>query len=231
MIKCFFVSARLSSALISWAALVAFTWTELSQASTITVKKIKGRSAVIEMSSPLEVGKTYNLESETLTLTTDYSTQFKSRINSVSLGFDLNMINASKVVDNSASFKGRYGWNHYSIEFGPVINIELYDKGFGTNTDYLIGGYFDYNAIENKAPQNLIYGPTVQLLVGNRNYDTGGSAQVTQGELGGFVTWFLNGSSIALRNEASYLYRRVNSSSTETTLSGFNAQIFLIYYF
>lgn len=210
---------------------LAFFHLQTSLASTITVKKVKGNSAVIEMSSALEVGKTYNLEGDTLTVQTDYTSQFKSRFNSVSLGLDLSMINANKVVDNSASFKARYGWNHRSFEFGPVINLSLYDKGFGTNTDYLVGAFLDYNLIDNKAPRDLIYGTILQIMLGNRAFDTGGSAQVTQGSLGGFVTWFINNSPVALRSEVSYLYRRVNSSSSETTLNGLTGQVYLIYYF
>jgi hypothetical protein len=220
-------SARLWSILF----LAALTLPLCSQATTITVKKVKGNSAVIEMSTPLEAGKTYSLESDAMTLQTDYSTQFKSRFNSISLGLDVSMINGNKVVDNSAAFKMRYGWNHRSFEFGPIINIDIYDKGFGTNTDYLLGGYFDYNYTDNKAPRDLIYGPTMQLLLGNRSFDTGGSSQVTQAQLGGFITWFINESPVALRSEATYLYRRVNSSSTETNLSGFTTQIYLMYYF
>lgn len=220
-------SARLWSTLF----LAFFTLSLHAQATTITVKKVKGNSAVIEMSSPLEAGKTYSLESDAMTLQTDYSNQFKSRFNSISLGLDVSMISGNKVVDNVAAFKMRYGWNHRSFEFGPIVNIEVYDKGFGTNTDYLLGGYFDYNYTDNKAPRDLIYGPTMQLLLGNRTFDTGGSAQITQAQLGGFITWFINESPIALRSEATYLYRRVNSSANETNLSGFTAQFYLMYYF
>jgi hypothetical protein len=216
-----------------WSTLIlAFMILPLSsQATTITIKKVKGNSAVIEMSSPLEAGKTYNLEADALTLQTDYSSQFKSRSNSVSLGLDVNLVSGNKVVDNTAAFKMRYGWNHRSFEFGPIVNIEIYDKGFGTNTDYLFGGYYDYNYNDNKAPRDLVYGPTLQLLLGNRSFDIGGSAQISQAQLGGFLTWFINGSPVALRTEATYLYRRVNASAAETTLSGFTTQMYLMYYF
>ncbi len=216
-----------------WSILFLFTLIlpHLARATTITVKKTKGNSAVVEMSSPLETGKTYSLESDTMTLQTDYAAQFKSRSNSVSLGLDINLINGNKVVDNTAAFNMRYGWNHRTFEYGALVNVELYDKGFGTNTEYLLGGYFDYNYTENKAPRDLIYGPTVQLSLGNRAFAAGGSAQITQGQLGGFLTWYINSSPVALRTEAAYLYRRVNSSDTETTLSGFTAQFYLMYYF
>ncbi len=223
--------ARLWSKTNLFATIAALLFTSTSLAATITIKKVKGNSAVIEMSSPLEAGKTYNLESDALTLQTDYSNQFKSRLNSISLGLDVNLMSGNKVTDNTAAFKGRYGWNHRNFEFGPLVSVEVYDKGFGTNTDYMIGGYFDYNSIDNKAPRDLIYGPTVQLFLGNRSFDSGGSAQITQGNLGGFMTWFINGSPVALRTEATYLYRRVNSSTSETTLSGVTAQMYLMYYY
>ena len=200
-------------------------------ATTITVKKIKGQQAVVEMSSSLEVGKTYNLESEGITLKTDFSTQFKSRLNSISLGAQLNLISGTKTLENTFVLNGKYGWNHSSFEFGPVINLEIYDKGFGTSTDYLLGLYYDYNIKENKSPTDLIYGPTVQFALGNKNYNAGGSSQISQLQAGGFTSWFINSSPVALRFELNYLTRKVISSNAENTLSGFNSQMYLVYYY
>lgn len=223
-----YTQPRLWSALLL--ALVLLT-TLSTHADSITVKKIKGNQAVVEMSSPLEIGKTYNLESENLTLSTDFSSQFKSRLNSISLGYNFNFLSANKTQDSTFAFFGRYGWNHSIFEFGPVIQVEIYDKGFGTNTTYLVGGYFDYNYGENKSPRDLVYGPTAQISLGNRNFESGGSAQLSQIQVAGFLTWFINRSPVALRIEVGYQTRRISAANDETTLSGAASQLYMMYYY
>lgn len=218
-----------------WPALItlmtAYLICSFSYATSITVKKIKGSQAVVEMSTPLEAGKTYNLETESLTLETNYSTQFKSRSNSVSLGFDLNFLNGPKTLDNNISFFAKYGWNHISFEFGPVLRASMYDKGFGTNISYLVGGYFDYNYADNKSPRDLVYGASVQAALGNKNYDSGGSAQLTYGQVALFLSWFINNSPVVLRTELGYQITKVTSAAAENTLSGVASQVYLMYYF
>lgn len=199
--------------------------------SSITVKKIRGKQAIVELNAPLEEGKTYQIETEKITLETDFSEQFKSRYNSISIGADLSFFSGTKTLDNNFSFIGKYGWNYTNFEFGPVVNLQVYDKGFGTSTTYLLGGYFDYNYIPNKAPCELIFGPSVQLLLGNRTFETGGSAQLSQAQLSLFLTWYINNSPLALKSELGYQIRRVTSSTGENDLSGVVSQIYMAYYF
>ncbi len=180
---------------------------------------------------PLEAGKTYNLETEKLTLDADFSQAFKSRYNSISLGSDLSFLSGTKTLDNNFSFYGKYGWNHTTFEFGPVLQLHIYDKGFGMNTTYLIGGYFDYNYTPNRAPREWIFGPSVQVSLGNRNFEAGGSAQLTQAKLSAFLTWYINNSPVALKTELGYQIQRVSSASDENDLTGVASQIYLTYYF
>lgn len=218
-----------------WASLliilVSLAFSITAWATSITIKKIRGKQAIVELDSPLEEGKTYQIETEKITLNTDFSEQFKSRYNSISLGADLSFFSGTKTLDNNFSFIGKYGWNYTNFEFGPVINLQVYDKGFGTSTTYLLGGYFDYNYTPNKAPRDLIFGPSVQLLLGNRTFETGGSAQLSQAQLSLFLTWYINSSPLALKSELGYQIRRVTSSTAESNLSGVVSQIYMAYYF
>lgn len=225
------MSKNIISKLFLIFSVLILTSYEKAHATSITVKKVKGNQAVIEMSSPLEAGQTYNLENEAVTLHTDYSAEFKSRYNSITLGASVALISGNKTLENDVRFIGRYGWNHSRFEFGPTLDFEVYDNGFGTGTNYLIGGYYDYNYVENRSPREMVYGPTVQFALGNRNYASGGSSQITQLQVGGFFTWFINGSPVALKTELGYLYRKVTSSAAESALTGFNSQIYLIYYY
>ncbi len=211
--------------------LVLLLTSQLSHGASITIKRIKGNQAVIEMNSPLEVGKTYNLETEALTLQTDYSTQYKSRINAISFGAQVNLVSGNKTLENNVLFTGRYGWNHSRFEFGPTVTLDISDTGFGTNTSYLIGGYYDYNYVENRNPRDLIYGPSAQFALGNNNYSGGGSSQITQFQVGGFLTWFVNNSPLALKTEIGYLYKKVTAAASDTTLSGVRGQLFFCYYY
>lgn len=143
----------------------------------------------------------------------------------------MSFLSGNKTQDSTFIFFGKYGWNHMTFEFGPVLQLDIYDKGFGVNTTYLVGAYFDYNYAENKSPRDLVYGPTVQLALGNRDFESGGSAQIAQGEVGGFLTWFINRSPVALRGELVYQIRRVSSSTDEVTLNGGGSRIYLMYYY
>jgi hypothetical protein len=48
--------------------LLLLIWSQVSLASSFTVKKIKGRQAIIETLVPLEEGLTYAIESDTVAM-------------------------------------------------------------------------------------------------------------------------------------------------------------------
>lgn len=205
-----------------------------SFADSFVVKKVKGKQAVIESTTELQEGKVYNLENDTkdtLAVSVPALSSFKSRYNSISLNIDMSFIKGSKTTENDFNLNARYGWNHTHFEFGPAVILDINNYGFGVNTNYLIGGYFDYNSVPNRSPRDLVYGPSGQFLIGNKNSDSGSRSQLTQIQASGFVTWFINQSPVAIRTEVGYVYKKVNSSSNETNLSGAVGKMFLMYYF
>lgn len=202
-----------------------------AQAQKFKVKKVKGRTALIESSIPLEEGKTYDLQTEAVSSDVNYSNSgFKSRQNSFTLGMDFSYIKGDTVQNNSYNLQARYGWNFSYLEFGVVGELTYLDRGAGSTTNLAAGGYFDYNLVTNRDSKNLIYGPTALVTIGTIQF-TGGSSNVLDLNAGGFLTWFLTQSSVALRLEAFVDVEQVSASTGQTTLTGGGGRGLLVVYF
>lgn len=201
-----------------------------SNAVTFTVKKLKGRQAIVESSIPLEVGQTYEIQNDEVAIDT-LSTKNQIRNNSLQLGAQLQSLSGTNIQDNEMSFNGRYGWNFETFEGGPTLTYESVDLGAGTDSTFLVGGYIDYNLTKNKSPNIMIWGPTASVEFGSKQFKAGGSASLLNIDGGGFLTWFMAQSSTALRVDGKYHIQKISTTTTETTLSGFKSNIYLIFYF
>lgn len=200
-------------------------------AQKFKVKKVKGKTALIESSIPLEEGKTYDLQTEAVSSDVNYSNAgFKSRQNSFTIGMDFSYIKGDTVQNNSYDFQARYGWNFSYLEFGVVGKLTFLDRGAGATTNLAAGGYFDYNLVTNRDSKNLIYGPFALATIGSIQF-TGGSSNVLDLNAGGFLTWFLTQSSVALRLEGFADIEQVSASTGQTTLTGGGGRGLLIVYF
>ena len=200
-------------------------------AQKITIKRVKGNSALIESTIPLEEGKTYDLDSSPIAISVDYSAQgYKSRQNSFSLGLNLSSFNSSVVQKNALSIQGRYGWNFSFLELGLVSQVSYLDQGSGGQTDFLGGGYFDYNLISNRDSRKFIYGPFTMLMLGS-SQKNGGSASLVDLDAGGFFSYFPNQSTTALRIEGFVDFQQVTAATQATNLTGFGARALLLLYF
>jgi hypothetical protein len=204
-------------------------------AQKIIVKKTKGLSAIIESSVPLEEGQTYELHNENVSQDVDYkSTGFKSRQNSVSFGGSLLTLRNDQYQRNYLSLQARYGWNFTSLEFGIIAAGSSDDLGAGATTEFSMGGYFDYNLVANRDPKNLIYGALSAVTFGSKQFPSasgGGSTSITDANLGGFLTWFLNNTSTALRIEAFYDYQQISTATKQTNVMGFGSRALISFYF
>ncbi|MBC7465796.1 MAG: hypothetical protein H7256_07375 [Bdellovibrio sp.] len=203
-----------------------------AQAQKFKVKKVKGRSALIETSVPLEEGKTYELQTEVISTDVNYSnTGFKSRQNSFTLGVDLSYLKGDTAQNTSYDVQARYGWNFSYIEFGVVGRLKSVDRGSGATTDFAAGGYFDYNLVTNRDSKNLIYGPFGLLTLGTLQSTGGASANLIDLNAGGFVSLFFAQSSAALRFELYADVEQVSSSVGQNTLTGAGGRGLIIVYF
>ncbi len=215
--------------LLQIAVVLCFSGTALAQ--KIKIKKVKGNSALIESTIPLEEGKTYDLDSTPMAVSVDYSAQgFKSRQNSFSLGMNFSSFNSSIVQRTNFSVQGRYGWNFSFLELGLAAQVSFLDQGGGGQTDFSGGGYFDYNLITNRDSRAFIYGLFTMLMLGSTQKN-GGSASLVDLNAGAFFSYFPNHSTTALRLESFADFQQVTASTQATSLSGFGARALMILYF
>lgn len=201
-----------------------------TNAVTVTVKKIKGRQAIVESSIPLEEGQSYELQNDEVAIDA-LTTKNQIRKNSLQLGAQLQSLTGTNVQQNEMGFSGRYGWNFENFEGGPTLTYESIDLGAGTDSTILVGGFIDYNLTKNKSPNIMIWGPTASVDFGSKQFKAGGSASLLNIDGGGFLTWFMAQSSTALRIDGKYHIQKISTTTTETTLSGFKSNIYLILYF
>lgn len=207
-----------------------------AQAEKITVKKIKGKQAVVEMSSPLEEGQTYELVPDSVSQDVDYKTDIlSSRRNSLTLGGQFDFLKSDSYQSNGFSLQVRYGWNFSSLEIGTFADVNSDDKGAGATTTISGGGYFDYNLIPNRDPKKIVYGAFSLLGIGSTAYPSsstsGGSSTTLQTNLGGFISYFIGATSTAIRGELYGSYQQVNTSAQQNSLIGAGARGLLVFYF
>lgn len=201
-------------------------------AEQIKVIKVKGRQAIIQSQLPLEEGQTYSIDSGQISQTPEYgSSSFHSRKNSLHLGLNLHSISGDTIQENAVNFKGMFGWNFDSFEFGPMFSYESLDLGAGTTQTIKGGIYGDFNIERNKSPANFILGPTLHASFGAKNFPSGGSANILGVDAGGFFKWFLFETSTALRLDLTYRYQKISSPTADVTVSGFATTGYLSFYF
>lgn len=206
-----------------------------AQAQTFTVKKTKGRQAVIESSIPLVEGDTYTIQinKQTGLISEDvtYPRSNRSRENSFFAGINSSFFKADNLQEHEIDIEGRYGWNFADYEVGPLLHINLLDAGAGWNTDFSVGGYFDYNFVANTNRADLVYGLTAQGYGGNREFTNGSSSQIFAFGAGGFLTWYLMGSSTALRFEGILQSKKIATATASTNAIGFTGKMLFAFYY
>jgi hypothetical protein len=204
-------------------------------AEKITVKKVKGTQALVETTSELVEGQTYELAVQPLSEEVDYKQSvLKARNNSLTLGTSFDYIKSELLSDSRFDLQARYGWNFSTLEFGVLVKFSTSDQGGGATTSFLGGGYFDYNLVSNRDPRNFVYGPFVLLATGSTQYPnaaTGGSSTKLESNLGGFLTYFLVNTNTAVRGEAYYNYQQINTTAQQNSVAGFGFRGLLLFYF
>lgn len=204
-------------------------------AQKIKVKKIKGNSAIVESTVPLEEGQVYDLASEPISQSIDYKASgFRSRQNSFSLGGSFLSLKSSDYQRVYFALQARYGWNFTSLEFGGVGQLTSDDLGAGATTEFTGGGYFDYNLVPNREPKSFVYGITTLVLFGSKQFSAasgGGSATTLDLNLGGFLSWFLNSTSTALRIEAFVDSQQISTTTKQSNVLGVGSRALLLFYF
>lgn len=217
---------------LSHIVMTLILFSQLAYAQKIKVRKSKGNTALVETTTPLEEGQTYDLQSTSISADVNYlQTGFKSRKNSFTFGFNFSSLKGDTAQENSFSMQGRYGWNFSFLELGFVSEVGYSDLGAGATTNFSGGGYLDYNLLPNRDSRNFIYGPFALLAIGSRQFSSGGSAGLLTLNGGGFFSYFLNNTTLAARIEAYLEHRQINASVGQGSLSGIGSRALIIYYY
>lgn len=204
-------------------------------AQKIKIKKAKGTSAIIESSIPLEEGQVYDLVVESIAQEVDYKSMgLKPRQNSFSFGGTFQNLSGSNYQNTNTSLQLRYGWNFSYLEFGFISQLSYEDLGGGATNFFQGGGYLDYNFISNRDPKYIIYGMTTDLIFGSKQFPEstgGGSAVVSEINAGGFVTWFLNKTTTAVRSEVFFDFQQISTTTKQNNVSGIGSRVLFLFYY
>ncbi len=211
---------------------VTLGFTSAALAQKIKIKKVKGLTALIETSVPLEEGQTYDLQTGSISADVNYSQAgFKSRKNSLTLGIDISALRGDNIQETKFAAQGRYGWNFSTLELGAVGEISSIDFGAGSTTNFTLGSYADYNLEANRDGKKIVYGPFGLLAFGSRQLAGGGSTGLFTVNAGGFLSYFFSQGSTALRVEAFVDHRQISASNGQTALTGVGSRGLLVFYF
>ena len=216
-------------------ALLSFTLISMAHAQKITVKKTKGKNAIVESTIPLTEGEVYDLQTSPIAENVNYQTKgLKSRQNSFMIGGNFVSLRGTDYNKNAGAIQARYGWNFTNLEFGAAAEASTEDLGAGSTTSFLLGGYFDYNLVANRDPRAFIYGPFAFAGFGSVNSPSskgGGSTSTIEVDGGGFLTWFFANSPVALRLEGFATLQKLNTATKQTDVTGFGTRGFFVYYY
>lgn len=208
-------------------------------AQKITVKKVKGNQAVVQINGgSLRVGQSFDLSQNTgasdeLELVGS-NTGPRNRV----VGLSGHIKSQSQEVGNAKTsftgygINGKYGWNKGAFEFGFNGLFESADSGGGASASFGGGGFFDWNFKANRPGNDMIFG-----VGGDLNYVIINPPQGQQSSNrmtiypSAFMKWFILGTSTALRLDAGYLMDEVGSSGNKIKTNGFDIRAGFSVYF
>ncbi len=204
-----------------------------AKAASFTVKKVKGKQAVIEYSGPsVENGRTYKFSAQNEATNSAGSRDRFLIIRELTLSsLSSTTSGTSGGTINQFSILMGYGWNKENFEFAPLFGFRILDAGAGANTTFTLGALADYNFRSNIAEYFSLFGGSIEATYEKTNGNSAASSpSTTQAFLSGFWKWFLFENSICLRIDTGYLYSK-KSSTTETTTSGIYSRGSFVVYF
>lgn len=130
-----------------------------SWAQSFTVKKAKGKQALVEVhEGTLQPGQTYSLRGSGSTSGRSDRSHFVG-ISGLEYNFssDSRESNSAKTSSTNFGLSLNGGWNLGSFEFGPTLGFQT-SSGSGTTSSSLSGGgFFDFNFTPNLPGQSSIF--------------------------------------------------------------------------
>ena len=210
-----------------------------ASAQTLTVKKVKGSQAIVEVANgAVNVGEKFDLGGgsggDDLEMTAS-STGPRKRVIGITTGeMFIGKSDTGTASNNSTTFNlnMRYGWNHGVTEWGAIGILGLEDTGGGSNTTFGGGGFFDWNLKLNKPGNDMLFGASAAGTYQITNVPNGGSA-INMWQLfpSGFMKWFVLGTPTCIRFDLGYSYAEASQAARKTKTSGFAGALTFGVYF
>lgn len=198
----------------------------LAWSQTARVMKVQGQRAIIKLDRPgtLKPGQTVHVGSNDNSSRSSWSSH-SSRNQIVGGGASIasQTQNPGSTSVSVFDVSGRYGWNRGDMEYGPIAAVRFTGSSGVSTREFQVGGFFDYNLVENTPGTEWVYGGAATLNYTLLN-DTQGSNTASGSNLaltlGGQLKWFPFGNSVAIRGDAYYGHSS-RSLRTDSTTSGF----------
>jgi len=227
-------------------ALIFFSITTLvlfnaeAEAQTFKVLRVKGNRALIQLPRgiTLEKGETYAVDADSSTAAlTNAGSGIGSREHVVGGSGQLSFESTQETgsADDTVitiSLNGRYGWNKGKMEYGPSATILNRTGDLGVRR-ISVGGFYDYNLIENVPGVEVVYGFGGRGEIGVVNKEVAGRSEggnIIEMAGGAQGKWYLFGST-CVRGEAYLQYKRETYGSSTQTSMGLLGTVGLYVYF
>lgn len=211
-------------------ALSAFAHTAFAQ--KIRVRKVKGNQAVVDFSGgSLQTGQVYELSSDEIR---SGSSESNARTYGVAVSASISSTKSDASgaqSETDMSLAARFGWNHGTYEYGPLMSYSSNGNGSITTTMYKLGAFGDYNMIANVPGEIFLYGIGGLFDIGQLDSGSGVKRDLMDFFVGPFIKWFPTGSPVGFRFDGGYIYQKQSSSSTSTTISGLDVSAGITAYF
>ncbi|MBX3017542.1 MAG: hypothetical protein KF767_06625 [Bdellovibrionaceae bacterium] len=136
-------------------SLTTFALTTAAQAQSFTVKKVKGKQAIVQMTSgSFSEGQTVSVGGGEAS--SSYSSGGSAGSRNKFIGLEGRFTSTKVTVNNQSStttgigLLATYGWNKLTMEYGVIGGVTINSGGGSNSTDLEVGGVFDYNFTENR---------------------------------------------------------------------------------
>jgi hypothetical protein len=190
-------------------------------AQKIKVRKVKGNQAVVDFSGePLQNGQVYELTSESFSEPTSGGS--RDHVIGLQASFSSGKFDSAGAKSETViSLQGRYGWNHGTYEFGPLVGYSSTNSS-GTTISTIRGGAFgDFNLVPNSAGEAFVYGAGGSATFGSNDSGSGVTRTTMSFAAGPFVKLFNLSGSFAIRLDGLYQYDKYSGNGGDATYSGF----------
>lgn len=205
--------------------LVALALTSpLAQAQTFNVKKIKGKQAIIQMTSgTFTEGQSVTVgggEAMTSSSLSDSGGSSGSRDNYLGLEAGFTSVKSTNTATppvtstiTSIDLTVKYGWNKGTMEYGVLGGFASTSGGVSTST-FSVGGNFDYNFSENRPGVDGVMFVGIEASYGSTS--PGSVTNITLYPSVGYK-WFALGNATAIRFDAGMQMVQSSVSGKSTT--------------